>query len=331
MATHRPIFIVGCPRSGATLLRLMLRAHPRIAIPPETRLVLDAYEHRGAYGDLRRPANLRALAEWIVAGAGTRFGGLGLDPRAVAEEIVSGPPTLGSALETTLRAYARRLGKPRWGDKRPGYVQQLDTVLRLFPNAQIVHLVRDGRDCVAALKSTPWWRMGVYHAIATWTQALDAGTEAARRLPRNAYIEVGYERLTAAPEVELGRLCAFLGEEYAPSMAGVLPEWRRWRAEAGAPLDVEPLEEWETSLCEAVMASRLLAHGYEPRPAARPPARHLAQYAAVTAHRRLAARKRVLLDLGRQAAELHPVASCAPAEEGSFATPARATSHVQDG
>lgn len=316
MATYRPMFIVGCPRSGATLLRLMLCAHPRIAIPPETRLLLDAYEHRGAYGDLRRPANRRALAEWIVAGAGTRFGGLGLDPRAVAEEIVAGPPTLGSALETTLRAYARRLGKPRWGDKRPGYVQHLDTVLRLFPNAQIVHVVRDGRNCVAALKRTPWWRMGVHHAIATWNQALDAGAAAARRLPPDAYIEVGYERLTTVPEIELGRLCAFLGEEYAPSMAGVLAEWRRRRREAGTPLDTEPLDDGESALCETVMASRLLAHGYEPRPASRPPARHLAHYVAVTAHRRLAARKRVLLDLPRQAAEPHSVESCVPAEAG---------------
>lgn len=330
MATHRPIFIVGCPRSGATLLRLMLHAHPRIAIPPETRLLLDAYEHRGAYGDLRRPANHRALAEWIVAGAGTRFAALGLDPRAVAEEIVAGPPTLGSALEITLRAYARRLGKPRWGDKRPGYVQHIDTVLRLFPNAQIVHLVRDGRSCVAALKRTPWWRMGVYHAIATWAQALDAGTAAARRLPPGAYIELAYERLTTVPEIELGRLCAFLGEAYAPSMAEVLPEWHRRRTEAGAPPDVEPLEDWETALCEAVMASRLLAHGYEPGPAARPPTRHLAHYAAVTAHRRLAARKRVLLDLRRQAAELHPIASCVPAEEVAPSAPASATVHAEE-
>src|SRR3954449_13086883 len=180
MATHRPIFILGCPRSGGTLLRHMLRAHPRIAIPPETRLLLDAYEHRGAYGDLRRPANRQALAEGIVAGAGTRFPALGLAPRSVADEIIAGPPTLGSALEITLRAYARRQGKPRWGDKRPGYVQHIDALLRMFPDAQIVHLVRDGRDCVASLKRTPWWRMGVYHAIATWTQALDAGSAAAQ-------------------------------------------------------------------------------------------------------------------------------------------------------
>jgi Sulfotransferase family len=308
VATHRPIFILGCPRSGGTLLRLMLRAHPRIAIPPETRLLLDAYEHRGAYGDLRDVANHQALAEWIVAGAGTRFGGLGLDPHAVAKEIVAGPPTLGSALEIALRAYARRLGKPRWGDKRPGYVQHIDTLLRMFPQAQIIHLIRDGRDCVAELNRTPWWRMGVYHAIATWTQAVDAGQAAALRLPPSSYAEVRYERLITDPESELRRLCVFLDEDYAPAMATTResPEWRRWHFTAGPPA----LERWESALCETVMAGRLLAYGYEPRPVGRPPARQLARYAAVATHRRLATHKRTLTDARLRAGEAHPVASC---------------------
>ncbi|GLY73098.1 sulfotransferase family protein [Actinoallomurus iriomotensis] len=300
MASDRPIFILGCPRSGGTLLRRMLRAHPRIAIPPETRLLLDAYEHRDAYGDLSRRANRQALAEWIVAGAGTRFDGLGLDARAVAEEIVAGPPTLGSALEIAWRAYARRLGKPRWGDKRPGYVQHIDALLRLFPDAQLVHVIRDGRACVADLKGTSWWRMGVYHAIATWTQAIDAGTSAAQRLPSSAYTEVQYERLVTDPESELRRLCTFLTEDYAPEMATQRPE----------PPAEARLEPWERELCETVMNERLRAYGYEPAEAARPATRHLARYATITAHRRLAARKRAVLDAHLRAAEPQPVASC---------------------
>lgn len=304
----------------------MLRAHPRIAIPPETRLLLDAYEHRGAYGDLRRLANRKALAEWIVAGAGTRFGRLGLDPRSVADEIINGPPTLGSALEITLRAYARRLGKPRWGDKRPGYVQHIDALLRMFPEAQIVHLIRDGRDCVAELKRTPWWRMGVYHAIATWTQAIDAGSAAAKRLPSDGYIELQYERLAADPDGELRRLCAFLGESYVPAMTAprTSAEWGRWHAESSSLAGALPgsaarrgsrrLERWEMELCEAVMTDRLLAYGYEPSPTARPAARHLARYATVTAHRRLAAHKRTMLDLRTRASESQPVASCLSTE-----------------
>lgn len=336
MASERPIFIVGCPGSGMTQLRLMLRAHPRVAIAPETRFLLGAYENRAAYGDLREPTNRQALAEWIVAGAGTRFADLGLDPRTVAAEIVSGPPTLGSAIGIVLRAYARRLGKPRWGDKRPGYVQHLDVLLRLFPNAQFVHVVRDGRDCVASLKRTSWWRMGTYHAVATWTQAIDAGRAAARRLPADAYIETRYESLVADPEGELRRLCVFLEEEYAPAMAvpggRALAQWRERRTGVGRPSALSALgprgsaapgsrgpdtgaieppsfEPWEVELCETVMAERLAAYGYAPRPTALPPVQHLARYTTITAHRRLAARKRAMWDRGVRAGESQPVAS----------------------
>ena len=96
--THdRPIFVLGCPRSGTTLLQLMLHSHPRIAVPAETRFVLTAYERRRAFGDLGEVANRRALAEWITTSRGTRFHDLRLPAAAVAQEIVAGPPTRTSS------------------------------------------------------------------------------------------------------------------------------------------------------------------------------------------------------------------------------------------
>src|SRR5882762_1496251 len=98
MGADRPIFILGCPRSGTTLLQLMLHAHPRIAVPPETRFVLTTYEARNSYGNLHEEQNRRALAASIVRQQQTLFYDLELDADAVFEEIVDGPPTLGSAI-----------------------------------------------------------------------------------------------------------------------------------------------------------------------------------------------------------------------------------------
>ena len=108
MANDRPIIVVGCPRSGTTMLQLMLHAHPRIAIPPENRFVLPAYHQRAEFGDLSDPARRRALGQWIV-GHG-RFDDFGLDRDRLVEEIVAAPGTLGSVLGTVLRAYAARFG-----------------------------------------------------------------------------------------------------------------------------------------------------------------------------------------------------------------------------
>jgi Sulfotransferase family len=271
----RPIFVVGCPRSGTTMLQLMLHAHPRIAIPPETRFLLLAYEKRRDFGDLRDAANRLRLASWIT-GKGTNFADLGLDPREVAAEIVAGPPTLGSALGIVFRAYARRFGKPRWGDKRPAYLNNIGTIRRLFPDAQIVHIIRDGRDCVASLKEAPWHKGGVRQAIAGWNQGMDAGRAAARHLPADTYFEIRYEALVADPKPELVKLCEFLGEDFDPGMtepsevaAVAVPTRKKWHALTHDRVTTERVGRWaerlspaEIALCETLMGSRLVQHGY---------------------------------------------------------------------
>ena len=90
MPADRPVIVVGCPRSGTTMLQLMLHAHPRIAIPPETRIVLNVYRERREFGDLSVPANRRALARRIVDHQETRFCDLGLDAEDVVERITAG-------------------------------------------------------------------------------------------------------------------------------------------------------------------------------------------------------------------------------------------------
>jgi hypothetical protein len=317
----RPIFVLGCPRSGTTLLQLMLHAHPKIAIPPETRFVLTTYSARNQFGDLRDKACMRALATSITDRRQTLFYDLGLDAGQVVEEIVGGPPTLGSALGTIYRAYARRFGKPRWGDKRPGYYQYIPQLLRMFPDAQFIHLIRDGRDCVASLKSMPWFTQDVYGAVCTWIEAIDYARRAGRRLPGDAYFELRYERLIADPEQQLGALCAFLGEPYVPAMAEphkvaqiAVPERKTWHADTHGQLTASPsgswqerLEPFEVALCEAAMGRRLRALGYAVSGTGRCPAGQLTHLARVAALRRGAAYKGRALDRVQRLREPGPV------------------------
>ena len=321
MGSDRPIFVVGCPRSGTTLLQLMLHSHPRIAIPPETRFVLSLYASRNSFGDLRAESSRRALARAITGQRATLFHDLGLDAAAITEEIAAGPPTLGSAFGAVFRGYARRFGKPRWGDKRPGYYQHIPALLRLFPDAQIVHLVRDGRDCVASLKGMPWFGHDSYVAIATWLEATASCRRAARSLPPGTYFELRYEELVASPQQQLTALCEFLGEDYEPAMAQphkiaevAVPKRATWHG--GTRTEVTParagtwqqrLEPWEVSLCEAAMGRRLRSFGYELTGVPRPAAAHLARFARVGALHRGAAWKRAARDRVEQAREPGPV------------------------
>ncbi len=320
----RPIFVVGCPRSGTTLLQVMLHAHERIAIPPETRFVMQAYDARRDFGDLREEANRRALADWVVGRKKTRFADLGLDKDQITEQIAAGPPTLGSAMGIILRAYAERFGKPRWGDKRPGYFQRIPALRRMFPDAQIVQVIRDGRDCVASLKEMDWYKQDVYHALSTWLEALEAGDRAARVLGPGSYHRIYYERLITEPEAELSALCGFLGERFDPSMlepariAGTaVPDRKTWHARTHDRVSSARAGTWRTRLsdeeivlCETVAGDRLREHGYKVNGSSSHRSGYT-HYLRVAAHRRLAARKRDMVDMLRRRDEPSEVADLA--------------------
>lgn len=324
MPSDRPIFIVGCPRSGTTLLQLMLHAHPRIAIPPETRFLVRVYRERARFGDLSEKRNRRRLARWLVRRKRLRLRVLEVDPKRLKRQIIAGPPTVGSAAGIVFRAYARRFGKPRWGDKRPGYWRDLDVVLRMFPDAQIVHIVRDVRACVASLKSMPWWRGGVVAAVATWKLSLVRCQRDTRRLPVGSYLQIHYEQLVADPERELRRLCEFLGEKYHPAMtepapvaAYAVPASRTWHVRTAGEVDTAKVESWRSELSpaelgfvELVAGRALQAHGYAlSEEGARPPVSMLVAYAWDMALRRAAIRKGRLLDGWQRLRERAPLAA----------------------
>ena len=323
MASERPIFVVGCPRSGTTLLSLMLSSHSRIAIPPETRFLLPIFRARQRFRDLRVEPNRRRLARRLVRPQGTKFAHLRLDPERVKKEIVEGPPTIGSALAAPYRLYAADRGKSRWGDKRPTYFRNVELLRALFPGAVIVHLVRDPRDCVGSLVRAEWWHHGAAGALATWVHAVDCTTAARRELPADAFHEIRYEDLVADPRAELTRLCAFLGEGFEEQMlsphdeARQLPERQRtgWHRETlgtvttrrvGAGAKVLTAE--QLALVETVAGTRMRRLGYQTTAGGRPPLRLRLSYLASVTRLRVSTRALVLLDR-RLAEQGGPVAA----------------------
>ncbi|HEX5740277.1 MAG TPA: sulfotransferase [Pilimelia sp.] len=348
MSPVRPILVVGCARSGTTMLQLMLHAHPRIAIGSETRFVLEGYRARREFGDLAVEANRRRLAEWIVRRRATAVADLGLDADALVEAIVAAPPTLGSAFGTVFRSYAQRFGKPRWGDKRPAYIDNLDVLLRLFPTAQIVAILRDGRDCVASLKEMHWHRGGTPEAAAAWARAVDTAAAAARELGADTFHQVRYEDLVRDPTGTLRRVCAFLGEEYDAAMAEpariaatAVPEKKTWHRRTREAVSDARIGSWrqrltpeEIALCQAALGRRLAELGYPPPdvPLARPPLATLTSYRLVAGRRRLSRAGRRFRDSGapaRDAASLADHGAPAQTRPGWRNSP-RATSASSD-
>lgn len=305
MSSDRPIFVVGCPRSGTTMLSLMIHAHPRMAMPPESRFLLRSWRNRKKFGDLSTPEQRMALAKACVR-TGSKVRDLGLDPQEVLEAILAAPPTYGSAYGTIFKMFADKHGKARWGDKRPAYYQEVDLLLRLFPDAQIVHIVRDGRANVASLKKMPWWPYDSIGSMAAWSQAEYCSRRNAKRLPADVFHVVRYESLVANPEPVLRDLCRFLEEDFHPSMLepsevrDIVPEKKVWHGNLKQSVNTDRveswrkgLEPWELGLMETVLRRKLKRWDYPLSGAGeRPSPKLVAKYAKDAFERRSAMRKR---------------------------------------
>jgi hypothetical protein len=194
--------IVGVPRSGTTLLRMMIDAHPSVAIPPET-------------GFLPRLADLApgpdsADAAWQVITTFHTWPDFHLDAaalRASFDRRAPLPPA--DAARAFYRSYAARLGKTQWGDKTPSYGADLDRIASLLPEARFLHMIRDGRDVMVSVRGL-WFRPGetVEACALDWARKIVRTRELGARVPW--YLEVRYEALVLRPEETLRSICHFL-------------------------------------------------------------------------------------------------------------------------
>jgi hypothetical protein len=229
--TDRPIFLVGIGRSGTTLLRLMLHHHPRIAIPYESHFIVKYHDALAQYGNLAEPDQRGRLVDDLLAEPMLAMWDHEFDRNRVLAEVSE--PTLAGVLDALYGEYAAAHGKQRWGDKSD-YLERLDVIHELFPCAQFVHIIRDGRDVARSVLKLPWGPDDIIRAAEWWNDHVWVARRMGAILGPSRYLEVRYEALVADPERELRRVCEFLGEDYAPEMlqyhetsASAIPEERR--------------------------------------------------------------------------------------------------------
>jgi hypothetical protein len=201
-ADQAPIFVVGTGRSGATLLRQMLDAHPRIHVT-----------HEAAFYVYRAAAPPRASArEWLVRYFDTfSFAWLRVAPAEVLEELAAmpSPQRTADAARALMRRKARLRGKARFGEKNPLDVMNLGRIFADFADARVVHVVRDPRATVASMLRMPWAPPGVL------LDAIFGALQARWLRPHRARVlEVRLEDLAADPRATMGAVLGFAGEPW---------------------------------------------------------------------------------------------------------------------
>lgn len=222
------VFIVGCARSGTTLLQRIINAHSQIAITPESHWICRLFEqHRGLTPEGVVTPELIPL---LLQDLNPRFASLNIGSQELLR-LLEGDHVVHyeSFVSSIFDLYGKAKGKELVGNKTPGFVRKIDTLQRLWPQARIVHLIRDGRDVCLSMIGRPlqhlhrgtlntWAHDPVTTAGLWWEWSVNLGRQAGNSLGRGLYYEMRYESLVTQPAEECRALCAFLGLPYEERM-----------------------------------------------------------------------------------------------------------------
>jgi LPS sulfotransferase NodH len=212
---RRPVFVVGSPRSGTTLLYHMILSAGNFAVYRTESNVFNLLMPR--FGDLRVLGNRRALMKvWLGSKLFTRSG---LEAPDIEEKVLKECRTAGDFLRIVMGEMARKQGVERWADATPDHLLYLLAIKREIPEALFVHILRDGRDVALSLDKQRWirplpWDRGnsVLVAGLYWQWIVNKGREQRHLLGAN-YTEIHFEDLIENPRPVLAKLGQFIGHD----------------------------------------------------------------------------------------------------------------------
>lgn len=270
-----PIFVVGCPRSGTTLLSVILDRHSAVAVPPETHFAANVWP-----ATFTAPANEDCLelmsAESLKAVLeGTPLRDLDLDAAAVFRRLRGAPVTPAKLLQSVLEEYAAVRRKPRVAEKTPGHELYVEQIAQWFPNARFVWIVRDGRAVVQSQRRMHWIHEPVWQLCLHWRRSAIQALRFDAAHPGKIF-RIQYEDLLRDPARVLRPLHRFLGLSLEPQQlkpagqSGVIPAYENgWKEKANQAFDVARCEAWraevsrsELFVMNCVMGRHLRMFGY---------------------------------------------------------------------
>jgi hypothetical protein len=268
-----PLFIVGMPRSGTKLLRGLLSKHPRIRIlvaetdflsfieewiarhgSPVTAEAFERFAGQlqaGNYFNFRRKATPFRWREWRAACNG-HFDVGGLFEGFARYELDA---DRGSGLI--------------WADKSPAYIRHIPLILRHFPGARILHIVRDVRDHCVSMRKT--WGKDLRRSAWRWGRDVLNAHRQCVSTPEHC-LEVKFEQLLQDPELQMRRVCLFLDLEFSSDLTE-LAQSVEGRGDAAGRTDImrDNFRKFESRLTpkeiasiEALSWNAMQALGYRP-------------------------------------------------------------------
>lgn len=203
---QNPFFILGCVRSGTTFLRDILRRHPNLAAPEETHF----YRWAHPFGT---NAYFKALTGNKTLIRHRELDGIS---ETLFRKLLEKSKSRADLYRRYMRHYMAKAkpGATRWFDKTPQNVYGAALLANEFPNAKLVHIIRDPLDVVSSLKVGKVMHVPeIIGACNYWVESIEIMSVVKKAHPDRVH-EVRYEDLTGDLHGQLSQLLEYLGEEY---------------------------------------------------------------------------------------------------------------------
>lgn len=268
-------FIVGCPRSGTTLLRNLLNAHSDISIARETHFFPDIWARRGLVGSLDQEETFRKvlgpcrpLRHHTTGKAGVLPPSLSADYQAFRERYAPYP-----SLFLSLMQASNGSGKPVLGEKTPLHLYFVEQINAFFSQVEptFLCLLRDPRAVVASAVQR-WGDQPQAHIgyALMWARCLQKAEVCMQRAGRGKFLLIRYEDLVLDTENTLRGVCQALNVPYEPSMVKVERSNTSYSGGPSSGVTDASLQRWKEVLSPRQVAdvawltrSHLASYGYE--------------------------------------------------------------------
>jgi len=260
---HRPVFVVGCHRSGTNLLYDTLLSAGRFAVYrgylPIYKILIPRFGHP------RNPANRKRIVDTFMRSKG--FARTGLQASDLSSKLLGNCQNGGDFLRIVMGDIAKTQGMQRWAVYDPDSVLHLARIRADIPEALFVHIIRDGRDIALSLmkmggfRPFPWSRRsrGLIETALYWQWMVRTGMRQGCQIPSD-YIEIHYEDLVMQPYSTLERLGQFLNHDLdydriKTAGVGSLRESNSSFLDEGPAMRKHPVNRWKERLTEEEIAS----------------------------------------------------------------------------
>jgi LPS sulfotransferase NodH len=275
--SKRPVFVLGSPRSGTTLLYHMILSAGNFAVYRTESNVFNLLGPR--FGDLSVRRNREALMKvWLGSKLFTRSG---LDARTIEKKVLEECRNTGDFLRIVMQEIANKQGVERWADCTPDHLLYLREIRKEMPEALVIHILRDGRDVALSLDKQRWIRpfpwdksKSVLVSGLYWQWIVNRGREYGRTLGAD-YMEIHFEDLIQNPRPVLAQLGQFIDHDLdydrirKVGIGSVSDPNTSFQPESGGQ-DFNPVERWRKSLsanqlaaCENLVGETLVSLGYK--------------------------------------------------------------------